>query len=63
LNLATIPYDDIISDIDVLTENTIFADSGSFLDMAKMPDFCAFAYQHIIVNIGTFMNKIALLFF
>jgi len=63
LNLAIIPYDDIIPDIDVLTENTILPYSSTFLDVAKVPDFCAFAYQHIIVNIGAFVGEINFVFF
>jgi hypothetical protein len=49
LYFYVVAYNNIIGNVGILTENAVFADCA-FHYMAKVPDFCAFAYFGAVIN-------------
>ena len=58
LDPHTIPYPDIVRDVDVLSQRTVPADDGSPLNVTKMPNLRSLADAYAIVDIRTMMNEI-----
>ena len=57
LDAHTVPYPDIVPDIDILSQRTVPADDGTLLNMTKMPNLRSFADAYAIVDISTFVNE------
>ena len=60
LDPDTITNADVIGDVNILAQGTVRSDNSSFLNMAKMPNFCPGANPDAVIHVAAFMNEIVL---
>ena len=57
LDPDTVPDPDMVRNVDILSQRTVPADDGAFLNVTEMPNLRSFADAYAIVDIRAFMNE------
>lgn len=60
LNTDTIADAGIVADVNILSQGAVSAEAGTLLDMAEVPNLCAFAYLYIVIDVTAFVNVVFL---